>query len=166
MLDVYHTASMGSHATTSMGFHADTVATMGSHTDTVATMGSHTDTVAFMGSHTDTVAFMGSHADTVASHADTMAHLTCCPPPIQSRGAKRSKTYSSHSMGTPMRRPHHNWMSSPSLGSASLPQEDVDGSKNRARLYLSEGPVRIYTSVSAKEHGSTCQIMYFYIIVR
>lgn len=68
------------------------------------------------------------------------------PPTLQARSAKRSKTYSAHSIGTPVRRPPHNW-SSPTLSSTPSP-DSIDGSKNKARLYLSEGPVRIYTSVS------------------
>ena len=43
-----------------------------------------------------------------------------------------------------MKSPHHNWMSSPALGTTSPSQDQVDG-KTKTRLYLSEGPVRIYS---------------------
>lgn len=56
-------------------------------------------------------------------------------------------------------------MSTPTLGSPPLSQEAVDGSgKNKVRLYLSEGPVRIFSvskyfyrrDIKYKPDMSTC----------
>lgn len=69
--------------------------------------------------------------------------------------AKRNKAYHHYgpALGGNLNRqmktpPPNSWITNPMLGSSPSPQEELDGSisKNRVRLYLSEGPVRILSA--------------------